>query len=278
MFSGYGQTEAETLKILTTLAKYMEDKQHRNRPLDNIDKWDQSDLHRLVSAFLGVRFPMALALNKCDLPSSAEHVEQIQNCLPIHGAHVATPLAARSEMNFVRDHLLAANSPRQDDKVQRRPPTGVWQCLTSAMKLREPVLVFPVNDMETYAPLPGLSKVAVGHPSLPSRGMVTCIKAAGGTPPSCWDDGLGSYASTNKGKATNNSSVLRDVILMKPGSTVEDVFLTLKRLGALSGEFVRAEGASMIGEKPKPVPKHEVVGKNARIIKIMSTKRTQWQS
>ena len=278
MFSGYGQTEALTWKILTALEKYMEDNLHRERPLDNIEKWDQGDLHRLVSAFLGVRFPMALALNKCDLPLSAEHVQNIQNSLPIHGAHVGTPLAARCEMNFVRDHLLPANSPRPDDGIARRSPSGVWQCLTSAMKLRAPFLVFPVSDMESYAPLPGMSKVAVGHPSLPSRGMVTCIEAAGGKPPSCWDHHSGKYSSTNKGKTTSNSSVLRDAMLMKPGSTVEDVFLTLKRIGALSGEFVRAEGASMIGEKPKPIPKYEAVGKHNRILKIMSTKRTQWQS
>ena len=30
-------------------------------------EWDEEDLHRLVSAFLGVRFPIALAFNKMDL-------------------------------------------------------------------------------------------------------------------------------------------------------------------------------------------------------------------
>jgi hypothetical protein len=65
---------------------------------------------------------------------------------------------------------------------------------------------------------------------------------------------------------------------MKPGSTVEDVFLSLKRLGALGGEFVRAEGAGNVGEKAKLVPKHEVVNRSNRILKIMTNKRREWQT
>ena len=70
----------------------------------------------------------------------------------------------------------------------------------------------------------------------------------------------------------------RNICCEIPGSTVEDVFISLKRLGALGGEFVRAEGASSIGEKSKLVPKNEVIGKANRILKIMTTKRNNWQS
>jgi hypothetical protein len=51
---------------------------------------------------LGVRFPIALALNKADLPSSPSHIHDIQTALPIHGAHVGTPLSAKQEMMYVR--------------------------------------------------------------------------------------------------------------------------------------------------------------------------------
>ena len=40
---------------------------------------------------------------------------------------------------------------------------------------------------------------------------------------------------------------LRDVLMMRQGSTVNDVFLRLKRMGAVSGEFVRAEAVCHIG-------------------------------
>ena len=70
---------------------------------------------------------------------------------------------------------------------------------------------------------------------------------------------------------------------MKPCSTVEDLFLTLKRMGAYSGEFVRAEAMGDIvavdGKlaSPKPIPKHSPLGKDVRIIRIMTSKRTEWQ-
>ena len=271
MFSGYGQSQAVTQGVFAALEKFLDEKYQRDSVLESIGEWNQGDIHRLVSAFLGVRFPMALALNKCDLPSSKKHVEQVLNALPVHGAHAGTPLVARREMNFVREHLSSS-------KVEGESafPAGCWDCLTSAMMLQEPLLVFPVSDMATYAPMPALNKEAVGTPSLPSKGMLNCIRASGGQAPTCWDDEQGIYALPKKEKVAQMK--LRDAIMMKPGSTVEDVFLSLKNLGALSGDFVRAEGAGNIGEKPKPIPKNEVIGKRNRIIKIMSNKRTAWQS
>ena len=248
------------------------------------------DVHRLVSAFLGVRFPMALALNKCDMPSSAKHVKAIQEALPLHGAHIGVPLSARSEMNFVRHYILQHSSLKLvDDDGQKaskkgggeKPPLGTWQCLQSAMTLREPVLVFPVSDMTTYQPLPGLAKQATGDPSLPTAGMIACLQAAGGAAPSMWDPIQKIYtptATTTSSKNTKQQSfVLRDVLVMKPGSTVEDVFFALKRLGALGGDFVRAEAAGKIQEMSKQIKKDTLVGKNFRILKIMTTKRSPWQ-
>lgn len=270
MFSGYGQREVETQNILTALERYLEDRYQRDRALDRLEEWDQGDIHRLVSAFLGVRFPMALALNKCDLPSSQVYVQAIQESLPIHGAYAGTPMAAEQEMLFVRNHL------KNEAQKSQNFPGHVWKCLTSALSLRQPILVFPVSDMITYAPLTGLNKCAAESASLPSSGMIRCINAAGGILPSCWVDAEQAYVVENKERSSRIQ--LRDVIIMKPGSTVEDVFLALKKLGALSGDFVRAEAAGDIGEKAKPVPKLEVMRKQNRIIKIMSNKRTAWQS
>ena len=77
-----------------------------------------------------------------------------------------------------------------------------------------------------------MNKHAAENPSLPSQGMIRCIQAAGGSVPSCWQDD--SYAVPSKEKAA--SMKLRDVLLMKPGSTVDDVFQTLKKYGALGKE------------------------------------------
>lgn len=276
MFSGYGQNQAVTHEIFTSVDKHLEEHEQRDHAIDHLDQWDAGDVHRLVSAFLGVRFPMALAMNKCDLPTSQLHVKDIQAALPIHGAHVAIPLSARSEMSFIRRHIEAARGSSEKGKEDddNRIPTGVWQCLQSAVTLREPVLVFPVCDMVTYQPLPGLANYATGDPSLPNVGMVSCLEAAGGKQPTLWDANQRIYVAPGTKKS---AIALRDAIVMKPGSTVENVFLTLKRLGALSGDFIRAEGAGSIGEKAKLVPKFDVVTKSTRILKIMTSKRSSWQ-
>lgn len=282
MFSGYGGLrDAETQNILNKVAQYLEEEYQRDHALEALDTWDQADIHRLVSAFLGVRFPMALALNKCDLSSSQGYVKEILNLLPIHGAHAGTPMTAQDEMMFVRNHLKSTGTtpvatPAVTKGTTISSPTNVWNCLTSAMTLREPVLVFPVSDMVTCAPLPGLNRGAAESASLPSAGMIRCIEASGGSLPSCWNPSQQCYAVPTKDKSSHQ--ILRDVLVMKPGSTVEDVFTLLKKLGALGGDFVRAEAKGNLGDQGKPIPKLEVMGRNNRIIKIMSNKRTAWQS
>ena len=276
LFSGYGQREAETQAILREVESYLDKTYHREHALRDLRNWNQADIHLLVSTFLGVRFPMALALNKCDIPSSRSYIETIQHSLPIAGAHNGTPMTAEEEMRFVRHNLATSiSSVGKETENDLSPPVNVWACLTSALSIREPVLVFPVVDMVSYAPLPGLNRLAAEDAFLPSHNMICCIEASGGELPSCFDAKIRTYAAPNK--ETSSMQRLRDVVLMKPGSTVEDLFLNLKRRGALSGEFVRAEAACNIGEKPRPIPKLETITRNSRIIKIMSTKRTAWQ-
>ena len=232
-----------------------------------------------VSAFLGARFPMALALNKNDLPSATQYISDIRSELPIHGAYVGVGLSAHEEMKFIRNQLTRAiinssskelSSSSQSEVSDGRMAGKVWDCLQSAVSLREPTLVFPVNDFKTYEPLPGMESYTTRDSSLPNYGFISCIEAAGGRAPSQWDSLRKIYAPSNKGDAKH---ALRDVILMKPNSTVEDVFSGLKGMGALAGEFVRAEGASRIGEKPKLVSKSEPIGRHNRILRIMTTKK-----
>jgi hypothetical protein len=101
-------------------------------------------------------------------------------------------------------------------------PNGVWDCLQAAMSIRAPVLVFPVNDMLTYEPLPGMTNYSTRDASLPNRGIISCLTQAGGCAPSHWDADKLSYALS----MTKNEikPALRDVLLLKPGSTVNDVF------------------------------------------------------
>jgi hypothetical protein len=272
MFSGYGQAQMLTERVLDELdAFFKKTTKEDDKSTDVLNRWDQGDVYRLVSVFLGVRFPIAMALNKIDIPSSGNHIEEIKRCLPMHGALVGTPVSARNEMKFVRSHIQASSRCKNPAKLvpdeNASPPFATWETLHSTINLLKPMLVFPVSDFETYAPMPSLSLVAIQCPSLPDAGMVNAIIAAGGSPPSSWDPALELY------KAKHDR--LRDVLVMKHGSTVEDVFLALKRLGALSGEFVRADAAPDVDVPPKPIHKHKVISRESRIVKIMTTKRTK---
>ena len=282
MFGGYGQTQAVTNNVLMAVEIYMESCTGQERALDNLSSWDEADVHRLVSAFLGVRFPMALALNKCDIPTGSDKAAEIRAALPIHGAHAGTPLSSRSEMNFIRHHILKSRGLEKEESTSeetcdRQIPKGVWDCLQSALQLREPILVFPVLDLVHYRSLPGLFKYATSDPSLPSAGMIQCLEAAGGAAPSLWKPETSSYQTSPDNTKSSSGPILCEALTMKPGSTVDDVFLTLKRLGALGGDFVRAEATSCIGAPSRPVPKTQKLNKSNRILKIMTSKRSAWQ-
>jgi len=276
MFSGYGQTEAVTRTVFDEVERFLEEAEHRERALDRLEQWDAGDLHRLISAFLGVRFPMALALNKYDLTSAKRNVEDILNALPIHGAHIGIPLSAHREMLFVKQGIeRALGAAVVTSNLGAEVPTGVWKCLQAAVSLREPLLIFPVVDFTSYSPLPGLNRLATEESSLPSVGMIACLEAAGGSRPTLWDPNLRVYTSSASKKG---GVALRDVLVLKQGSTVEDAFFALKNLGALGGEFVRAEAADKIGAASRLVPKNQILSKQSRILKIMTSKRANWQA
>ena len=245
MFSGYRQTQTFLLDVLHAVEKYLERNDCGGCTMAELHAWDQGDLRRLISAYLGVRFPMALALNKSDLPSASTFVQDIINRVPVHGARVGVGLCARDEMNFMKQNILSSSElGRKDETACSKNCNGVWQCLQSAVSLREPVLVFPVSDMSIYATYPGMDDYATRDSSLPSLGMISCLVASGGAAPSLWNNDRKAYVS----RRAANSEPLRDALMMKQGSTVEDVFLVLKRMGALSGEFVRAEAAKSLGK------------------------------
>ena len=144
---------------------------------------------------------------------------------------------------FVRERLeksLAGGNGCFQARPNEKIPEGVWSCLTSAVSLHKPILVFPVTNFTDYSPLPGMTKYATGDPSLPSSGMVACLRSAGGYAPSLWEDETKQYVLNKE----NQISPLRDVLVMKPGSTVDDVFTALKNRRVLDGEFIRAEAVS----------------------------------
>lgn len=280
MFSGYKQSQSFTYDVFKAVENFVKENEERDDIFEKLDTWEEGDLYRLVSAFLGARFSMTLALNKNDIPSSVQYIHDITSELPIHGAYSGVGVCAHREMKFIQQQLSLALKSSSLDIQSFHPQTKntsfdgkVLDCLQAAISLREPVYVFPVNDMVTYSPLPGMTKYATRDPSLPHKGVISCICNVGGCAPSLWNNERNVYTT----EGNDDYNALRDVILLKPGSTVNDVFLALKNMGVLGGEFVRAEAASIIGEKSKPITKSSFVNRTNRILRIMTTKRVKWQ-
>lgn len=138
--------------------------------------------------------------------------------------------------------------------------TGVLEVISEAIKLKPPVLVYPVNDLDQELPIG-------------------------------WTANM-----TNEILSKNSQQLLpklRDCIQMKQGSTVDDLYHALKH-GTLNhvilqGEFVRSEG------KPirKPSLLNKVISNNElrkhqlkretifdefnSIVRIQTNKKSVWQ-
>lgn len=231
--------------------------------IDDATSWSSFDVHRLVAHYLSIRFPICLALNKADmLPEGSEGAAVVEECSRIARlqGEVAVPVSARAESwallklaaAFNKDSSMAALLPPEGSPAwidnerclasvsKLYGGTGVLECISAAVALRPPILCYPVSDVDSEAP--------VG-----------------------WSSGLKSVPAA------------RDCLQFKPGSTVEDVYLALKR-GALehallSGEFVRAEGKSLLaGSKKKQVGRDAILDASISILRIQTNRKVVWQS
>lgn len=146
--------------------------------------------------------------------------------------------------------------------------THIRQAISEAVKLRPPVLCYPVCDLDTECPIgwtPGKTSASGGGGGDISQAAAT---------------------STNL-QATGGPSVaalprLQDCLQLKPGSTVGDVYDALKR-GALShsavmqGEFVRADGRGIALTRVVQLRKDSVVDNTNCILRIQTNRKSVWQ-
>jgi ribosome-binding ATPase len=255
---------------------------------DVVTKWTAQDLHRLVAHYLSIRFPICLALNKVDSlremdPSSSnvgngsgissrlqsiDIIYQCQQEARLRG-EVAVPVSARSEfwlqqklsqksLPHVESNEYKAEEQRLQKCLSCWGSTGVLEAISEAVKLKPPVLVYPVLDLDSELPIGWTAS------------MTNEIVASNGRMP-----------------------ILRDCLQFKQGSTVDDVFEALKH-GALShasiqGDFIRAEGKpirkvplSSLAHTGKESRKHQlkresVVDETNAILRIQTNKKSVWQ-
>lgn len=225
------------------------------RELGNISTWDDKVLHDIVDNFLGLRFPVLLALNKADMAEAEKHICRIQELYP----DIPTiPVSARSEcilQQLAKDGFIEYQQGADNFKlkcdvsektmqsqlnsdlpkiVSKYGSTNVHKALIKAVNLHCPTFAFPVRCLDTLRSL--------GRGQLPQH---------------------------------KETDVLRDCISLKPGSTVEDLYNVMCHYPTLllTGDFVRAETLEDKGKK-RPLKKDEVICPSNQLIHIMTTKKS----
>ncbi len=168
--------------------------------------------------------------------------------------------------------------------------TGVLAALTAALALKPPRWVCPISDRESCAALPA--------PPPPRAGAGASSSGA---------SALG-WGTDAKARAAQGGmpGVLRDCVLMRSGSTVEDVYHVLKRppYCLLDGDFVRAEcrllnvlqqqqqqqqqqhgvstgqqgGSAAKGAACRVVRKDERLGRDSCVLLLQTNRHTVWQA
>jgi hypothetical protein len=157
--------------------------------------------------------------------------------------------------------------------------TGVLEAVSAAVRLRPPVYCYPVSDLDSEAPVGWTAGKGIGTGINPGMG-------SGWTPSSASTTNSASSSTSGAVDSSSSSSSqcprLRDCILLKPGSTVGDVFDALKR-GALAhvllqGDFVRAEGRGLDpASRKRQLGREAVVGEACCVLRIQTNRKALWQ-
>ena len=213
-----------------------------------IPLWGPKELHLFIAQFIALRFPIVLALNKSDTPKAALHAARVKKEFP-HDVVVRMSARVECEMLALRREgvvnylagsttctLNADESPwdvKPEDKVKRKEfaeklsgyiakagGTGTAQCLQTAVSLRPALVVFPVKDFTSY------------HSPLPPH------------------TAEGTILATQAGGTTSVNGAFHSCLLMRQGTTVEDLYRTLCDKHCIDGKFVRCEGVHLRRKQP----------------------------
>ena len=202
-----------------------------------VSGWGKSQLHRLVAAFLEVRFPTVVALNKCDRPSVKQRVAE----LLVDGATDLVPCCARVEAALVvaraagavtyEDGAGAFGGDGPDGAsvyLKEWGTTGVLDAISRAVARARPVHAYPVVDLDSL------------RGALSPGPLATCMA-------------------------------------FRRWSTVEDIFIALKRRGG-GGDFVRADALSADGSRRRQAKLKDPLGPDMAVLKVSSNRKAAWQN
>ena len=210
-------------------------------------------VHKLVAEFLQLRFPILLALNKVDLTAAVGNLEKFK---VQYSNMTMVPVSARTECFLQRkckDGVVGYQSGAScfDFNSQSQE-----QSESSKKELEQ----IQENILQVFGDT-GILRALSQAVSLRSPTYAF--------PVSCLD----SYHSISV-KTNEKPQILRDCIMLKPGTTVGKLFniMLYPPVSLLAGEYVRAEGVDSNGVK-KVLHKTDLINESNQIIKIMSTKK-----
>nr|XP_022314294.1 uncharacterized GTP-binding protein YGR210C-like isoform X2 [Crassostrea virginica] len=218
--------------------------------LSMMKTWDDTVLHQIVDCFLSIRFPILLVLNKVDKDTATDIVTRLS---AEFGDIYTIPVSAEKEcflQRMQKEGYIQYDRGSDHICILDCPPLH----LTNLEKVKADVInrYGSTNVHNALCQAISLREPVYAFP-------VHCL------------DTLQSIGKSHVEK----SQVLRDCVLLKPGTNVEEFHKVLCHypVNLLSGDFVRAETIHADGSK-RPMKKDELISKSNNIIKIMTTKKS----
>ena len=207
----------------------------------NLGAWGKDELHRLVAAFLEVRFPTVVVLNKCDRPSARAHVDRLKAARP--GLDLV-PCSARIEAS-----LVAARARGEVTYVD-----GAADFEGASFKAADAAAAAYLGAWGATGTLEAISRA------------VAKAGARFAYPVADFESLRGAFSE----------AALGDCVALRPGATVEDAVLAVAKRGH-GGDFVRADCLSADGSKRRQAKLRDVVDADCAILKIATNRKAPWQ-
>ena len=208
--------------------------------LEECRAWTRLERHTFIAHFVYARFPICLALNKVDcINDRYSEVASLVKGAEARGER-AVPCSARTECA----RLDGVSSKLVQSTIDVWGCTGTMKLMSAAISMKPPVLVYPVDDLE--------SEAAIGN-AKPAMPLLDCLQFYPG-------------------------STVEDVynVLLWSQSNVDGRLRFRPKL-QLRGDFIRADCRGLdaqddTGRRSKQVSRKHVVDCQSCVLKICTTR------
>lgn len=221
---------------------------------DHAERW----VHKLVAEFLRLHFPILLALNKVDLANAIDNLDKFKAQFT---DMTMVPVSAKSEcflQQKCKEGVIFYQSGASHFDINTQSQQNMDGSDKELAQIKEHVL----QTIGDTGVLRALSEaVSLRSPTY-------------AFPVSCLDT-----CQSISVKANEKPQILRDCVVLKPGTTVGKLFdiMLYPPVSLLAGEYVRAEGVDFNGTK-KVLHKKDLINDSNQIVKIMSTKKASYSA